>query len=270
MSVANHKISPSIRLIIAILLFVAADSHFSSLTHRNLPRDSSHTAMSALPPVMLWSWERSDDLRFVDPDRFGIAFLAGTLHLDGDHIVFRPRVNALRFPRGAYLMACVRIESDRNSRPAYSDAQRAQAVEAIAHAAALGGVRALQVDFDARASERQFYSALLTDLRKQLRADVPISITALASWCLGDDWISGLPVEEAVPMLFRMGPDGPRVAGFLADGGDFRTGLCRGSLGLSTDEPLTGLPTARRIYLFDPHPWTKSALEDALAGLGVE
>ncbi len=30
-------------------------------------------------------------------------------------------------------------------------------------------------------------------------------MTALASWCAGDDWLRDLPVDEAVPMLFRMG-----------------------------------------------------------------
>ena len=34
---------------------------------------------------------------------------------------------------------------------------------------------------------------------------MPLTITALASWCDGDDWIDGLPVADASPMLFRMG-----------------------------------------------------------------
>src|SRR5439155_3985440 len=58
----------------------------------------------------------------------------------------------------------------------------------------------LEIDFDARASEREFYRAILLDLRRVLPASMPLSITALASLCECDGWISGIPVTEAVPM----------------------------------------------------------------------
>ena len=79
----------------------------------------------------------------------------------------------------------------------------------------------------------------LIDLRKALPSGTPVSITALASWCVGDPWLEKLPqgtINEAVPMLFRMGPDGPNVASFLDGGNEFRVAACRGSMGLSTDE----------------------------------
>ena len=40
-------------------------------------------------------------------------------------------------------------------------------------------------------------------------------MTALASWCLSDRWISDLPVDEAVPMLFQMGPETPDIKRML-------------------------------------------------------
>ena len=67
-------------------------------------------------------------------------------------------------------------------------------------------VRGVQIDFDATLSERDAYRALIHDVRKRLGPATPLSITALASWCIGDDWLNGLPVDEAIPMLFRMGP----------------------------------------------------------------
>jgi hypothetical protein len=221
--------------------------------------------MAAAPRVILWTWERPDDLRFVDPERAGIAFLAGTMRLEADNAVFQPRLNSVRFPRGAFLIACVRIEPDRTHKPTLSPAQRAQAVQIISHVAALGGVKAVQVDFDAVVSERDFYAAMLADLRARVPASIPISITALASWCIGDNWISGLPVQEAVPMLFRMGPDRSSVETYLSDGGDFTADVCRSSLGLSTDEPLTRLPPGRRIYLFHTGPWNEKSVERAAA-----
>ncbi|MGB0036522.1 MAG: hypothetical protein WBP79_13720, partial [Candidatus Acidiferrales bacterium] len=36
-----------------------------------------------LPRVMLWAWERSEDLRGIDPREAGVAFLARTVFLTG-------------------------------------------------------------------------------------------------------------------------------------------------------------------------------------------
>ena len=47
---------------------------------------------------------------------------------------------------------------------------------------------------------------LLAEVRRRVPVSMPLSITALTSWCESDGWIAGLPVVEAVPMLFRMGP----------------------------------------------------------------
>jgi hypothetical protein len=96
-------------------------------------------------------------------------------------------------------------------------------------------------------------------VRAQLKPGVPLSITALASWCEGDTWIRSLPVDDAVPMLFRMG------AGERWDGREFRPAACRSSVGVSTDEPREMLPRGRRVFAFSPHSWTESAYRDAVA-----
>jgi hypothetical protein len=254
-----------LRLLAGTAVLIVCAFFPGSHLRRAAPLGSAQQRMEAAPRVILWSWERPDDLRFIDPRRIGISFLAGTLRLEADDAFFRPRRNSFYFPPGVFLMACVRIEPQRSKELTLSAAQRAQAVQILAHVAALRGVSALQVDFDAVASERAFYAGMLSELRKDLPASIPISMTALASWCLGDDWISGLPVDEAVPMLFRMGPDRASVVSHLNDGGDFRPAVCRESLGLSTDEPLASLPTARRIYIFSNGRWTPGAVERAVA-----
>lgn len=45
-----------------------------------------------LPPVILWAWERPEDLEFLDTERFDVAFLAQTLILKGDAVIlsFKP------------------------------------------------------------------------------------------------------------------------------------------------------------------------------------
>src|SRR4030095_8793182 len=101
-----------------------------------------------------------------------------------------------------------------------------------------GRVSAIQIDFDALVSERDFYRALLQDLRAQLPNNVPLSMTALASFCIGDRWLDDLPVDEAVPMIFRMGADDRTVKNLLTSGEDFREPLCQKSYGIAVDEPL--------------------------------
>lgn len=111
-------------------------------------------------------------------------------------------------------------------------------------------------------------AAVRIDIDRTLPPPVGLSMTALASWCVGDPWIAGLPVDEAVPMLFRMGPDSRRVRQDLASGRDVRVSLCRRSVGFSTDEPLRWRPAGRRIYLFNPRGWNAASALEALSEYG--
>ena len=112
--------------------------------------------------------------------------------------------------------------------------QREMATVAIAEVGTLFGIQALQVDFDATVSQRAFYRDVLQQLRRRLPASMPL-FTALASWCIFDDWLAGLPVDEVVPMVFAWGLTNIASDGFAAD--DFRAAACRHSLGIATDEP---------------------------------
>jgi len=142
--------------------------------------------------------------------------------------------------------------------------QRAEAARAIARMADYVPA-AIQIDFDATRSQRAFYRDLLTDLRGRIPNSMPLSITALASWCIYDDWIAELPVDEAVPMLFRMGRDSGAIAAYLQRDGDFASALSRSSVGISIDEPAIAVPAGRRIYIFSPHAWTREEAAKAIA-----
>jgi hypothetical protein len=126
-----------------------------------------------------------------------------------------------------------------------------------------GHVSAIQIDFDALVSERDFYRALLQDLRAQLPAHVPLSMTALASFCIGDRWLDDLPVDEAVPMIFRMGADDRAIKNLLAGGNDFREPLCRQSYGVALDEPLEmKRDRSRRLYVFNNRSWSENSIRE--------
>lgn len=208
--------------------------------------------LPGLPSVFLWAWEVPENLQFLDPHAAGVAFLARTVCLRDGTVSVRPRLQPLRYAPGTVLMAVVRVEPQDSNLPSVDAASTA-----IAEAAAIPHVRALQVDFDATLSQRTYYRDLLANLRRRVPQATPISMTALTSWCRSDGWIAGLPVVEAVPMLFRMGP-GERPAR------TFRPELCQSSAGVSVDEPLREPPSAARLYIFNPRPWTEATYRAAL------
>src|SRR5215471_9488659 len=154
-------------------------------------------ALNQLPKIMLWAWERPEDLSFIDPRQIGVAFLAKTIYLNGDKVESRPRLQPLSVPDTTALVAVVRIESrpaDRRSaamaaasaprtdKPAgpatrrsnedsvsapgdqnsntqnFSDAQLGRIVDEISSVARMPRrISAIQIDFDARKSERGVY-----------------------------------------------------------------------------------------------------------------
>ena len=150
-------------------------------------------------------------------------------------------------------MAVVRLESRGLPLP-----EPGAVRDEILKAATVQGVQALQVDFDARLSERDWYRTLLQDLHSKLKPSMPLSITALASWCDRDNWVDGLPVSDAVPMLFRMGAGEPK------DTREFRAGACLASFGISTDELPADLPHGRRLFVFHPRAWDENAYRAAV------
>jgi len=217
--------------------------------------------MSGLPRLILWAWERPEDLRFINPQEVGVAYLAATIAISGDRVSIRPRLQPLQLAPDTRRIAVARVET--NNHPLFSDEQRRRVVAALIRLAQGEAVAAVQIDFDALASERAFYRALLVDLRNELPA-TRLSITALASWCFGDNWISDLPIDEAVPMLFRMGADDNQIRMRLKAGDEFSAAVARHSVGVSTDEPVSALFTGRRVYVFNPHPWTVDSVRQII------
>lgn len=218
-----------------------------------------------LPQKILWAWERPEDLRFLDAEKFGVAFLAQTLTLQNDEVIFRPRRQPLELPENIYLIAVTRIETQKEAskRAKLSEEQRRKIVGLIKNTLELPNVKAIQTDFDVVVSERYFYRDLINDLRQNLPENTPLTMTSLASWCVGDHWFNDFPVDEAVPMAFEMGADSERIRDFLAKGNDWNEPLCRGSYGISVDVPLINVnfKPNRRFYYFKSSSWQKSDLE---------
>jgi Protein of unknown function (DUF3142) len=269
----------------ALLLSILVAAAAFALVH---PAPSRASRFDSLPSVVLWAWERPEDLRFLEPKRTAVAFLAETITLPSTSKppVIQTRLQPLRVSPEIPLIAVVRIENPpgRTSQALASLTPefRSRLATEITRVQSMLAVRGIQIDFDATTSEHDFYSALLKDIRRQIRPGVQLSITALASWCIGDSWLDALPagtIDEAVPMLFRMGAGSANVANFLHSHDAFPVAACNTSLGLSTDEKfsrsiLTGQSSntfasrpEKRIYIFAPHPWTERETNSILQEL---
>jgi hypothetical protein len=200
-----------------------------------------------LPSLMLWAWQRAENLNFIDTRTTGVAYLAGTARiLPNGFPEFEPRLQPLSLQPGTPLLAVVRIES---ATP-HAQAQTAPFLQCLSQVIHQPAIRGLQIDFDARVSERAFYLSLLQALKAQ--SAVPVGVTALASWCAGDRWLDHAEIAEAVPMFFRMGKDETHNM-------QVTSSLCASSIGLSTDEPwpLHRPPGLQRIYVFSPRAWNR-------------
>jgi len=223
--------------------------------------------MGGLPDLMLWAWERPEDLSSLDPHKVGVAYLASTYTLKSDTVVPYPRRQPMVIPPGTALLAVARLEVDHGQPFRGSQAQREQILTGIL-GALRPEVRGIQIDFDARASERPFYRSLLQDLRKRMDPSMPLSMTALASWALFDNWIRDLTVDEVVPMCFDMGADTLAVRSRIKRGEDFRDALARKATGVCLQEPLPCMPghwwQRRRVYVFSHSPWGRDSVAKAM------
>lgn len=182
---------------------------------------------------MLFAGDRPEDLRFLDPKVAGVAYVARTVILGTNGILFHGRLDPLEYPPGVAVMPVVRIEAAAETLP-----PRENVIPYLLPVAE--GARALQIDFDPGDSQRYWYFGLLADLRKALPADKRLSVAVRPEWCAPGGWIDGLPVDEAVPLLFR-------------GAGEIALPVCRSSAGVWDRE---AAPRVARLYRFQPAPWT--------------
>lgn len=210
------------------------------------------------PPkkIVLWAWDRAEDLRFLKPDEAAVAGLLQTMYFrNGKVDVWRRRLPLL-LPEGTELIRVTRFESDGSPLPTTEHVEQLYFFERIRKR------DPIQFDFDVRASQIPWYRELLERTREW---KTPVSITSIVSACIDKPWFQGLPAE-AVPMLFRMGPQRHQYLAKLQKQGAFADG-CRGTLGISIDEPLPWRPAAETVYIFNPRPWTREAFDLARSQL---
>ena len=203
-------------------------------------------------PAIPYAWDRPESLRAKL-----VAVYTATVSLAAGQVVWRPRLHPLMLAPDATRIAVIHVEPAAGHGRPLDAALRGFLVDKMVVEARRPNVVELQLDYEAPRSEREFLRALVTELRQAL-PDTRLSMTALASWCMYDDWVRELPVDEVVPMVYRMGADREPIRRWLDAGRDFRVPRCRQAVAVSLGDPPPRLPGGRRRFVFNPHSWSST------------
>ena len=233
----------------------------SAVSIARFNQDTQAIARSGLdsPDYYLWAWRRTEDLTFVNSRKIKAAIWTGTIFWEQGRLAVDHRRNPITYPVGMEVVAVSRLEITGIPDPE-ATAEIARAMWRLGES--FDPIE-YQIDFDARRSQRDFYSRLLGEVRSRI-GSTPLSITALASWCFHDAWIEGLTVDAVVPMIYRMGPEGIYIRRKLKQDRTFPSAICRGSVGYSSDEPLAPVDDLQRVFLFHPQPWNERRLAELI------
>jgi len=148
-----------------ILGYIAAAA-LASVTfaiHSHTYPGFAHARTNSLPDIILWAWERPEDLRFLTDQRIGVAFLAKTIDLPSRNSssgtttaqpIVRPRLQLLRVAPGIPLIAVVRIENLATSHgvsgmSSITEETGERIVAEVTSLQDIASVRAIQIDFEA-------------------------------------------------------------------------------------------------------------------------
>ncbi|WP_426745520.1 hypothetical protein VZQ01_31925 [Myxococcus faecalis] len=165
------------------------------------------------PRVVLWAWERPEDLSFLANPSVEVSVLLATLELRASRWRTHSRQQPIRLPAGKRPRGTIRLEMrDGASLAHYSPAQLRGVAQRLVDLARARDVSMLQIDFDARESEQAAYLVLLRQTRELLGASRPLSITGLASWCTQGSWLEQAPWTRSSPSCSAWARRGPRGA----------------------------------------------------------
>ena len=202
-----------------------------------------------------WLWDEARLPAWSAPEA---AVLQRHILLSGNRILTRPRMRQAALARYSLVTPVVHVEISTVNPPHDMEASRMAIVGAMRQAAGLSTSGRVQLDMEARPSQREFYRSLVAELRATLPASIKLSVTALAWWCRAPQWLDGLEADEVVPMFFRMGKDSTAMREILASSPGKLHARCRdGSAGFSPQEAVPTEVSARyaRTYWFDYRAW---------------
>jgi hypothetical protein len=212
------------------------------------PPDPAHDAIA-------WLWKDANVPAF---SRAAVAVVDRHVWLAGDKVLVRPGAQPRSLPPATTVIPVVHVEIDPLHPPASLRPAVPVILDAMRSAARASTSGWVQLDLEARPSQRADYRDLVRNIRTTLPRQLKLSVTALAWWCRSAPWLDGLAADEVVPMFFRMGRDNAALRGIVARQPAALHPLCRaGSAGFSRQEKFPGEVAARyrRTYWFDETAW---------------
>lgn len=213
------------------------------------------TASLAHGQAIAWLWDGAQ-LPAWSQDR--AAVLEQHILLSGESVLLRSRARQPALAEGTQVTPVLHVEVSTVNPPRDIETSRAvilRGMRAMARRSSSGWV---QLDMEAKPSQRDFYRSLVRQIRAELPPSLRLSVTALAWWCRSPAWLDDLGADEVVPMFFRMGRDGPAMRRIIEDRPQALHASCRGaSAGFSPQEPFTSQTVQRyaNTYWFDMHAW---------------
>ncbi len=202
--------------------------------------------------LVLWSWQRADDLSFVDKGVV-VAPLVASIFVDKNGVSVQPRTNVLKLAKKTQIIPVIRLEIPPHIH--VNDVHIDTIVHRINSFIVSCKSDAIQIDFDAAKSQRLLYEKLLTKLHVSL-PNIKISITALASWCVGDTWIDKLPITHAVPMLYNLGAHADDFKKYFTDKKKWKAAKCQCHIGFEESDIFTKPPRGWHVYVFNNKAWS--------------
>lgn len=218
-----------------------------------------HAGAANAAPAVAWLWEGA---RLPAWSTAEAAVLQRHILLSGDTALTRPRQRWPAMPASTRITPVLHVEVSTVNPPIDIESRRAMIVRAMLEAAGASTSGWVQLDMEAKPSQREFYRSLVRQVRDQLPPDVKLSVTALAWWCRSPAWLDGLAADEVVPMFFRMGRDNAPLRAIIEQSPATLHASCRaGSAGFSPQEPFAPQvhERYRKTYWFDRHAWKRDA-----------
>ena len=253
---AQGKLLQTRRAIVIVVCSSLSLAFLALLAYVWIGNWSGPLTTSAVPEYYLWAWRRPEDLSFIEPGSAHAAIWTATIFIEDGRMSVERRTVPVTYPADIDIVAVTRLEV----RGVYGIEMARSVAAAIFETGAAFRPVEYQVDFDTLLSQRSFYRLLLLELRNII-GDAKLSITALASWCLLDNWITILPIDSAVPMVYRLGTQRESIVKKLRAKGAFPEPICAGNVGFSADEPAVWLRDLERVFLFHPLPWTRERFQ---------
>jgi hypothetical protein len=200
------------------------------------------------PKEFWWYWDRPAEQLPLPPPGVGAAVVVTHVFLSGQGYRLQPRRSALPLPDGVATMPVIHVEVDPALPFAGNAAQSDGLRDAVLDAMRRSPTSWVQLDFEARRSQRDFWRTSVLAIKAALPSDVKLSVTALASWCYADRWLGDAPVDEIVPMYFRL--IRARHEYVLRSAAGVSEPRCATAYGVADDEPAWLVPLPGRRYVF--------------------